>query len=747
MSVRDSLRSIVTFGAPAVTSSASAPEETYEVAAQALPGIGYSAYRPTWPTWDTSTWRETYSRLALIYRCVNIVSHALGTAPIRVYDENDADASLANHRMRQLMRRPNPRMGEAAFWGHVGLRASCAGFCVVEKEYNNAGEVIALWPLQSSLLKAIPRRDSAHDWEYRVPGIPEPFYLEAEKVIPFTYADTATGSPYGVGPLEAALREATLSSAMTDFLKGFFESGAMPLHAIIPEDNAKRKNQDEIDQFLDAFMRRRTGLTNAVRPMYLQNVKDVKRIGFDMNELAYTDLRDISELGIIQAFGIPASVAQIRVGLEHSDSRANAEVDEGKLYRQTIIPLWTRFDDALTLNLLPDFEPPHSTISLEFDLTRIQALQGDRNERAGWLNTAALGGIITVGQWHKELGIKAPAGDDFYLRGIATQAVPADDPFAGAPPPASPPQLSLILNPATLAATSSNGHEPRALPAGGHQRGNAAGYAARYARAKTDKANIAELAHLSAPGLRDFFAAQAERVIPKALSSLEARTLPVSLNDWRTALHERLFPGVAADTYTRLATYALTAADWEAEDKRLGRLLRSMQKAAGDAAFSSIEQNHGFDVGISFDIFNPRVARVMDKVAHRVVNINETTRQDIAGRVASGLREGNTVEEIRDSLRGLFEITYRGRELAVARTESMVMYGEASVLGYKETGLIDRAQVFDNPDHDEDYGASDGLTCAERDGIIVALDDAMDHVYADHPNGSAALAPVLAGED
>jgi hypothetical protein len=73
----------------------------------------------------------------------------------------------------------------------------------------------------------------------------------------------------------------------------------------------------------------------------------------------------------------------------------------------------------------------------------------------------------------------------------------------------------------------------------------------------------------------------------------------------------------------------------------------------------------------------------------------------------------------------------------------MIGYNKASVLGYQESGVVGSAELVDNPDHTEDYGASDGLTCATRDGIIVSLDSVDDHIDAEHPNGSLAVIPVL----
>jgi hypothetical protein len=81
----------------------------------------------------------------------------------------------------------------------------------------------------------------------------------------------------------------------------------------------------------------------------------------------------------------------------------------------------------------------------------------------------------------------------------------------------------------------------------------------------------------------------------------------------------------------------------------------------------------------------------------------------------------------------------------VARTESMVAYNTASTMGYRESGVVDRIEMVDNADHPEDYGASDGLTCAQRDGMVVDLSDVDRHIEAEHPNGSLALIPILSG--
>jgi hypothetical protein len=133
---------------------------------------------------------------------------------------------------------------------------------------------------------------------------------------------------------------------------------------------------------------------------------------------------------------------------------------------------------------------------------------------------------------------------------------------------------------------------------------------------------------------------------------------------------------------------------------------------------------------------------VSERLAGRIVGINATTMDDVRRVVTQGLDEGLTNAQLAERLDGLFARTYRNRALTVARTESQVAYNSAAAVGYRETGLVREIQLFDNPDHVDEYGASDGLTCAQRNGLRVPVEDAELHIDAEHPNGSLAIAAV-----
>ena len=185
----------------------------------------------------------------------------------------------------------------------------------------------------------------------------------------------------------------------------------------------------------------------------------------------------------------------------------------------------------------------------------------------------------------------------------------------------------------------------------------------------------------------------------------------------------------------------IEAIDWDAEEQELARVLNRFYMANGEAAFEATAGLTGTDS--VWQISNPRIAKLMQQLGLRIVAINESTRVMVQQIVTDGLLDGQTYREIAEAIAQHVEQTYAGRAMTIARTESITSYGKASVLSYAESGVVEQVEFMDNPDHTEDYGASDGLSCAERDGLVVPLYEAEMHIEAEHPNGSLVVLPVL----
>lgn len=739
MTALDTLLSIATFGAY---------RRPTEARAAQFGGMAFPTYqiaKPVYPDRTINTYAdEGLRKLALIFRCVSLVATSTGAAPIKVYSEDQEgnQTVLPRHPMRMLMKRPNPRMGESRFVAYVAMVASVAGFCLVEKERSAAGRVVGLYPLRSDWAFPIPRRNAPPDWEYRIPGL-RPEVILAEDVLHFTYADRPDGSPFGLGALEVALRETSILNEMVDFLMAFFQFGAMPQVGLVPNDGLMQSSfkQEDVALIKETWRRRYGGLRNSVDPAILVGIKDIKRLSFDFNELAYTDLRDLSDLAICQAFGVPPGLVGARIGLERNTFSNAAEMRKS-FYEDTISPLWTRLDDVFTIDLLPEFES-NPNVDMAFDTSKIAALQENRNDKAAWLNPVFLGGGIPASIYYAEMGLGKPI-QDFYLRGFTQDAIPAADPLGLKLKPRA------TVQPPMLPATTGDDEddEPddedeeraRVVVREYRQTIRWVGHDDRYVQGLAGVKNPEIRWHRvsGGPSPSEFRASVA--VLNRRAVQRIAETVVLWLRRFFGDQEARIVNGIDFNHPDALAI------DWDAETEALGATVHRIYALAGDVAYGQIRDAYGI-TGISFDLANPNLADVRDLLAQRVTGITDESRRVIQSVVTDALTEGVTVDELASRLSTQFETWSDSRAETIARTESQVAFNSASVHGYRESGVVDRVMLHDNESHTEDYGASDGLSCAARNGRVVPLSQAQIHINAEHPRGTLAVSGVLTGEE
>ena len=691
---------------------------------------------------------DAYRKVALIFRAVQYIADSAATAPLRAYIEQDGElAELKDHPIRQLFTRPNPGMGEANFLSFVTMVMAVSGFVVIEKERDRVGNVIGLWPLRSDWIRPIPRQQAQPDWEYRIPGEQYPRILDADDVIPITYADTPDRSYTGIGPLEILIRETSVVNSLTDFLKVFMDRGALPLYAIIPQDEgpaaAQWKKQETKDAFMAAWRNRYGGMRNAAEPLPMVGVKDVKRIGLDFNELAYRDLNDLQDAHIATAFGIPPILLGAQVGLDKA-TYSNYEQARRSFYEDTMTPLWARLDDAFSRHLLNDRDFV-SDIELRFDTSSVPALRDDETaavDRAVKLFTA---GIISRHPSQRIAGVDVH-GPDVFLQSFgmievpatATEARPQPTPTATVGPvdddEDSTPALDDGEGERSLPRLSSVVGDPealRVLDEGDVVRYMTARFIERDGRtyvneramtpeqrqtaqdiAAKNKQQIVRLAGMAEPVVQRFFREQRDRIVDVAL---------------RGGDHI-------------IETRAVEDIDWDEEDRLLREALRPWWESVSEVAFADIAAITGADT--MWSISNPHLADLFDILGYRVRDINETTRQAIETIVRESLIDGTTIPDLADALRDAVEETYAGRATTIARTESQVAYSLSSQRAYEASGVVSRVMMHDGVDCESGPG-SDGLRCPDRQGMVVQVADMARHSQGTHPNCQLAFSPIL----
>jgi hypothetical protein len=235
-----------------------------------------------------------------------------------------------------------------------------------------------------------------------------------------------------------------------------------------------------------------------------------------------------------------------------------------------------------------------------------------------------------------------------------------------------------------------------------------------YARAQLAKASMPDaldardaLVEPFAADLAEYFDAMAERVLGTVRKALEI--------EWNPA------DDVA----------------WTVEDGELGRVLARWYVELGETAYAAVADQLAIE--LRFDVRVSPAKELIATVGDRVAGISETSRQVLAGRVEASIRAGESIDDLRATLRDLFADWSSSRATTIALTETATVYNQAALGGYVASGLVDGVMVFDGADCGWTSHTDPDLAA----GTIRTLDEAKAYPTA-HPRCQRAFGPVVA---
>lgn len=670
--------------------------------------------QPNWVAWDTEAVRsDAVRKSVIVFACATYLADAVAEATLVVERQAKREWEPAQDRAGQalegLLTHPNPHMSEPEFLQLLVMQMAIQGYAVAEKVRTAAGLPVELWPLRPDWLSQRPTAEGGWTYAYAPPGRPQRI-IPAEDLIFLPWRHDDRMERRGIGPVAIAAREIGIDASLTDFLKAFLDAGGIPPFVLLHPDPIY---DEAIVETMQEKWRQKYGGARAYGSLpVLHGGYQLEPVGQDINAMAWPDLRGLTELKICQAFRVPPDLVYARETLKAGSlTTTELDGDMAQLQRYGAAPLRTRIAGGLGRALLPEFVGSDRSYRIAFDTSEILALQEDVDAlhtrvRADWND-----GLLMLDEARQELGRdELPSGQgQIFKVPFSVLLVPPAALTEAALPTAQPAATGaqLAAPPATIKALPASERRYRDLETLSGPELELRSRALQ--RAVRDRQRLTEI---GARKLRTFFTAQGERL---AASVAKAGAEP--------------------------ETKDITDIDWEDELHQLEQILQRFLLANGEAAFAAASQLLASD--IAWDLANPRIGTLVQTLGRRIVGVHETTRRDVVAQLTEGLLAGESLPQLADRIRTLFAQTYAGRAETVARTESMMAYGQASALAYAESGEVEAVELADNPAHTERYNPL-CLTCAERDRLVVPLAEVGTHLGCEHINGSLTILPVLA---
>ncbi len=306
----------------------------------------------------------------------------------------------ASHPVSRLLERVNPWYTRADLWRatEIYLCLWGAAFWAIERGEDGEPE---LWPLRPDRMAVIPdRRRYVRGFVYR--GAVEQVAYTPDEVVWLRYFNPLEEMA-GLSPLAPARLSADMGHEGLHFNRHLLRNSARPDFLLLTN---QEMNDAELEDFYARWEQRYQGPGNAHRPAVASAVRDVKTLGLSHRDIDFIQGLRWSLEEVSRTYGVP----KLLLGDFERATYANVQASERMFWRNTVVPEVKFLEEQVNRALLPKLGYPQLTV--EFDLSVVEALQEDENSRVQRETALLDRGVITINEVRRERNLpEVPWGD------------------------------------------------------------------------------------------------------------------------------------------------------------------------------------------------------------------------------------------------------------------------------------------------------------------------------------------------
>lgn len=587
--------------------------------------------------WDAeSAVRYAYLANVVVYRCVKVVANSLSRCPFRVGADPDKPLDFdVNAPLAKLLGPPPggpaPNISARMLWANAVAQWIVTGRFAWEIEPGQRNAIVALWPLVSSKLRAIPSEGGTQFFKrFEYGPAHNPKSLPAERVF-YAWNPSLNDWRQPESELQAARLDISVAVMQDRYDFAFLRNDARPAAVIVHEEMEDEKSAQA---FKEKFLAEHQGPANAGKPIFIEaldrdgeGVKgsiDIHQLGISQKDAEFIKRYEAKIRNIAISLGVPFSILDAS-GRTFSNSGA----EWVNFWEQRMLPLMADFQDRVNDGLAPLLGDGKVGW---FDLSKVAALKEE-------MKVAVVGAPALlqsqIAQWNEARQmVGLPSLGDQYDRFMTPEEIQA---LKGASGPAAPERVK----------PSENGHKPApkqraglSMPFIDHEIRRTKIWNAFNSQAKT-------LERSWQTSMRQLF----KRQLASTLARLEGKRGRQLVAEKRQTPSEIFDPGF-----------------WQDETDEIVQALYQAVFAAGGARVAG-------QFGLAFDIDAPWVQEFIRQRANKLAgDVTQTTFDQIKDGLAKGLAEGESVPDLSKRIRDVFDQADKVRSVTIARTEVISTY-------------------------------------------------------------------------
>ena len=280
------------------------------------------------------------------------------------------------------------------------------------KQKNNAGELVALYPLMPS---AVTPKGSETElithYEYETQQ--DTYKIDNTEIVHFKLGLDPNNHKMGYSPLKTVLREIFGDESAGQMATALLSNMGVPSVMITPKDEFGL-SEEEAKQIQTTYQQKVSG-KNKGKPLVISGQMNVEKLSFSPKDLDIGLLRRVPEERISAVLGVPAILAGLGAGLANA-TYSNARELREFFTENKLIPLWKMVAEEMTQQILQaDYDVSTFTYA-EYNFSEVRALQTDHNDLFSRMNVGVQGGWVTVGEARNAVGLPTDDTQNYYLQ-------------------------------------------------------------------------------------------------------------------------------------------------------------------------------------------------------------------------------------------------------------------------------------------------------------------------------------------
>jgi len=643
---------------------------------------------------------EGYGKSEIVHACIRELAVSAATPRYHVTAPSTDGGSIEVESgvLYDLVANPNPQSDWYSFIERLVTFLMVSGNAYAIKERGRNDQVTAIYLLRPDRIGIIPGDYGARGYAYTLGGVE--YSIDVRDMCHMALPNPS-GDLYGLSPLQVLSRTVNLDSNMTDFAKVYFQNAGVPSGLL----KVKRRltSQEEASTIRARWRSQFGGVNNFHRIAILDDDAEYQPMSNSPKDMALEGLHNLTESRICAVFGVPPILIGANVGLQRS-TFSNYREARLAFHSETLEPMVARILRYFNKNLFSEYG---GNETLAVDWSAMRAVLDDAAAASARITALFAGGLVTLNEARGELGFEAMS--DGGVRRIPSSVFEVTEGQSATVAVDAAPVEAALSEPVEMKA-------PRIAPRG------------RMLQRRMLVEREEETDALVKPLLRHF------KAIRNRVDGILGRYMERQTDETKT------FPFEVEDMLPPIET------------GNLSNILRAAQAKASKRTFKTI-----LDIGVagSLDWSEklPVIQRILNTAPARAQMIHRTTSKAIGRGVTVALERGYSVGQLArgvpdDNFPGLRSILTETdvRARLIARTEIMRTQNQSSIGYYQTQGyMYVQADDVDGDPSDTyiDPGDPYGRTCAERNGQIYQLEDAVN--IDDHPNGTLNWMPMPRG--